>query len=637
MYTADNIQFFEGIEHVRLRPSMYIGDVGSKGFHHLVNEVIDNSIDEAIAGFCNKIWVTIHKDNSITIKDNGRGIPIDKHKKEKCSALELVMTKIGAGGKFDKNSYKISGGLHGIGISCVNALSEWLIATIYRDNKIYRQKYSKGKAITDLEYIGKTSKQGTEITFKADNTIFNNITYNYDVLATRFIELSFLNKGIFIYFIDEREIDSEGNFKNKIYFSKYGLKEFISFIDKDCESIIKNIILIEDKINDIFVEIAIKYNTSFKEKILSYVNNIKTQEGGTHLTGFRRAITRTLKKYAEENGILKKENIDLIGDDFREGITAIISIKLMYPQFEGQTKTKLSNNEVIGAVDKIVGDMLGSYLEEYPYDAKKIIEKIIIAAKARKAAKRTRELIHNNILISNIGLPGKLADCSLNEPKNCEIFLVEGDSAGGTAKQGRDRNFQAILPLRGKILNVEKAMPNKIYENEDIRNIFMALGISCEKTSILNLDKLRYYKIIIMTDADIDGSHISTLIITFFFRYMKILIEKGYIYIAMPPLYLIKKGKKSFYAWNEKDREHIIKHKFYNNKGINIQRYKGLGEMNADQLWETTMNPKNRILRKLIIKDNVEADNIFSILMGDNVLHRKKFIESNSIYANIDI
>ncbi|WGH26386.1 MAG: DNA topoisomerase (ATP-hydrolyzing) subunit B [Candidatus Bostrichicola ureolyticus] len=634
-YTADNIQFFEGIEHVRLRPSMYIGDVGYNGFHHLVNEVIDNSIDETIAGFCNKILITIHKDNSITIIDNGRGIPVDIHKKEGCSALELVMTKIGAGGKFDKNSYKISGGLHGVGISCVNALSEWLVATIYRDNKIYRQKYSKGIAITDLEYLGTTSKRGTEITFKADNIIFKNIKYDYDILAKRIRELSFLNKGLSIYLTDEREIDKKGNFKNELFFSKLGLKEFLDFIDKD--SIIKNIILIEDKINDIIVEIAMKYNHSFKEKILSYVNNINTKEGGTHLTGFRRAITRTLKKYAEENGFLKKENIDLIGDDFREGITAIISIKLMSPQFEGQTKTKLGNNEVIGAVDKIVGDMFISYLDENPYDAKKIIEKIIIAAKARKAAKKARELIHNNNTSISTGLPGKLADCSLIEPKNCEIFLVEGDSAGGTAKQGRDRNFQAILPLRGKILNVEKAMENKIYENEEIRNIFMALGIYLDEKKNINIDKLRYYKIIIMTDADIDGSHISTLIITFFFRYMKILIEKGFIYIAMPPLYLIKKGKKSFYAWNEKDRERIIKDQFYGKKGINIQRYKGLGEMNAEQLWETTMNPKNRTLRKLIIKDNIEADNIFSILMGDNVLPRREFIEKNSIYAKIDI
>lgn len=638
-YTADNIQYLKGIEHVRLRPSMYIGDIGSKGLHHLVYEVVDNSIDEALAGYCKKISVIIKNDNSILVLDDGRGIPTDFHKKEKKSALEVVMTKIGAGGKFDKGSYKISGGLHGVGLSCVNALSSQLTAIIYRDGKIYQQEYKKGKAISNVKILGITNKRGTEILFKPDKSIFNNINFNYDILADKLRELSFLNKGLTISLIDEREIDIKGNFvKKNIFYSEIGLKEFLIFIDKNKEAINQNIIYIEEIRDNIPIEIAMRYNKSFHEKIYSYVNNIKTHEGGTHLSGFRRALTRTLKKYAEESGYFDKYKIEINGDDFKEGLTAIISIKVMEPQFEGQTKTKLGNNEVGGIIDKVVSEKLNNYLEENPIDAKKIIEKILLSAKARQAAKKARELIQRkNILISST-LPGKLADCSLNDPSICEIYLVEGDSAGGTAKQGRDRNFQAILPLRGKILNVEKAPQYKIFDNEEIKNIFTALGVFLETeedSKKLNINKLRYHKIVIMTDADVDGSHISTLIITFIFRYMKLLIEKGYVYIATPPLFSIKKGNNNYYAWNEKQREEII-NKLGGGK-MNIQRYKGLGEMNSEQLWETTMNPKNRTLRRITINNHIESDQLFSMLMGDNVFTRKKFIEENALYAHIDI
>ncbi|BBA17216.1 DNA topoisomerase (ATP-hydrolyzing) subunit B [Blattabacterium cuenoti] len=630
-YTADSIQSLEGIEHIRLRPSMYIGDVGIRGLHHLVYEVIDNSVDEALAGFCNKIWVTIHKNGFITVLDNGRGIPIDLHKKEGISALEVVMTKIGAGGKFDKNSYKVSGGLHGVGISCVNALSEKLIVTIYRNGKIYQQEYFKGKSLYPVKCLGKTNMRGTKIYYLADHSIFNSIIYHYEILANRLKELSFLNKGLSLFLKDERE-----NVKEEYFFSKNGLKEYLSILDKNHESLTKNVLVIEGEKDNTIVEIAMQYNTSFQEKIYSYVNNINTYEGGTHLSGFRRALTRTFKKYVE--GILSHK-IEFTGDDFREGITAILSVRVMSPQFEGQTKTKLSNHEVGGVVDKIVGDALYSYLEEHPSDRKKIFDKIILSAKARQAAKKARELIQKKSPINSSILPGKLSDCSFNNPENCEIYLVEGDSAGGTAKQGRDRNFQAILPLRGKILNVEKAIQYKIFENEEIKNIFTSLGVSIgteEDQKMLNIKKLRYNKIIIMTDADIDGSHISTLILTLFFRYMKPLIEKGHIYIATPPLYFIRKGNHSQYAWNDQERE-VIVNQLGGRKSINIQRYKGLGEMNAEQLWETTMNPKKRTLRQVNIDDDSEADKIFSILMGDEVPPRRNFIEKNAIHAKIDV
>ncbi|WP_185871895.1 DNA topoisomerase (ATP-hydrolyzing) subunit B [Blattabacterium cuenoti] len=630
-YTADSIQSLEGIEHIRLRPSMYIGDIGTRGLHHLVYEVIDNSVDESLAGFCNKIWVTIHKNGFITVLDNGRGIPIDIHKKEGKSALEVVMTKIGAGGKFDKNSYKVSGGLHGVGVSCVNALSEKLVVTIYRNGKIYQQEYFKGKALYSVKYLGKTNMQGTKIYYLADHSIFNSIIYNYEILSNRLKELSFLNKGLYLFLIDERK-----NIKEH-FFSKNGLKEYLPILDKNHHPLTKKILFIEGEKDNTIVEVAMQYNTSFKEKIYSYVNNINTYEGGTHISGFRRALTRTLKKYIDGYSVLSNK-IELTGDDFREGITVIISVRVMEPQFEGQTKTKLSNHEVGGIVDKIVGESLYNFLEENPSDRKKIIDKIILSAKARQAAKKARELIQKKTPISSI-LPGKLADCSFNNPENCEIYLVEGDSAGGTAKQGRDRSFQAILPLRGKILNVEKAMQYKIFENEEIKNIFTSLGVSIgteEDQKTLNIKKLRYNKIIIMTDADIDGSHISTLILTLFFRYMKPLIEKGHIYIATPPLYLIRKGNHYQYAWNDQERERII-HQLGGRKSINIQRYKGLGEMNADQLWETTMNPKKRTLRKVNIDNYSEADKIFSVLMGDEVPPRRNFIEKNAIHAKIDI
>lgn len=637
-YTASSIQALEGIEHVRLRPSMYIGDVGVRGLHHLVYEVVDNSIDEALAGYCDTISVTIHEGNGISVRDNGRGIPVDFHEKEQKSALEVVMTKIGAGGKFDKDSYKVSGGLHGVGVSCVNALSTSLIATVRRDGKIYQQKYSQGKALGNVEEIGTSEITGTEVFFQPDASIFNELVYNYDTLAARLRELAFLNKGITITLTDERVKEENGEFKSETFYSEGGLKEFVEFIDGNREGIM-DVIFMEGERDDIPVEVAMRYNTSFNENLHSYVNNINTHEGGTHLAGFRRALTRTLKKYADELGIPQKEKVEVTGDDFREGLTAVISVKVMEPQFEGQTKTKLGNSEVSGAVDKIVGEMLSNFLEENPNEAKQIVQKVVLAAKARQAAKKAREMVQRKSPLGGSGLPGKLADCSSKDPSISEIFLVEGDSAGGTAKGGRDRNFQAILPLRGKILNVEKSMLHKVYDNDEIKNIYTALGVSVgteEDSKALNLSKLRYHKIVIMTDADIDGSHISTLILTFFFRYMKELIENGYVYIASPPLYLLKRGNKKLYAWNDKEREELTKELSADGRGVEIQRYKGLGEMNAEQLWETTLNPENRILKQVTIENAGEADRIFSMLMGDEVPPRREFIEKNAVYANID-
>ena len=637
-YTASSIQALEGIEHVRLRPSMYIGDVGVRGLHHLVYEVVDNSIDEALAGYCDTISVTIHEGNGISVKDNGRGIPVDFHEKEQKSALEVVMTKIGAGGKFDKDSYKVSGGLHGVGVSCVNALSTSLIATVQRDGKIYQQKYSQGKALENVQEIGTSEITGTEVFFQPDESIFNELVYNYDTLAARLRELAFLNKGITITLTDERVKEENGEFKSETFYSEGGLKEFVEFIDGNREGIM-DVIFMEGERDDIPVEVAMRYNTSFNENLHSYVNNINTHEGGTHLAGFRRALTRTLKKYADELGIPQKEKVEVTGDDFREGLTAVISVKVMEPQFEGQTKTKLGNSEVSGAVDKIVGEMLSNFLEENPNEAKQIVQKVVLAAKARQAAKKAREMVQRKSPLGGSGLPGKLADCSSKDPSISEIFLVEGDSAGGTAKGGRDRNFQAILPLRGKILNVEKSMLHKVYDNDEIKNIYTALGVSVgteEDSKALNLSKLRYHKIVIMTDADIDGSHISTLILTFFFRYMKELIENGYVYIASPPLYLLKRGNKKLYAWNDKEREELTKELSADGRGVEVQRYKGLGEMNAEQLWETTLNPENRILKQVTIENAGEADRIFSMLMGDEVPPRREFIEKNAVYANID-
>ncbi len=639
-YTADSIQALEGIEHVRLRPSMYIGDVGTRGLHHLVYEVVDNSIDEALAGHCDTIAVTIHEGESISVKDNGRGIPVDFHQKEQKSALEVVMTKIGAGGKFDKDSYKVSGGLHGVGVSCVNALSTSLIATVSRNGKLYQQKYSKGKALADVDEIGTSDHTGTEVFFQPDDTIFQDLVYNYDTLAARLRELAFLNKGITITLTDERNKDENGEPRFEKFHSEGGLKEFVEYIDGNREAIMQNVIFMEGEKDSIPVEVAMRYNTSYNENLHSYVNNINTHEGGTHLAGFRRALTRTLKKFADELGLPAKEKVEVTGDDFREGLTAVISVKVMEPQFEGQTKTKLGNSEVSGAVDKIVGEMLTNFLEEHPNEAKLIVQKVVLAAKARQAAKKARELVQRKSPMGGSGLPGKLSDCSSKDPEISEIFLVEGDSAGGTAKQGRDRHFQAILPLRGKILNVEKSMLHKVYDNEEIRNIYTALGVSVgteEDSKALNISKLRYHKIVIMTDADIDGSHISTLILTFFFRYMKELIENGYIYIAQPPLYLLKKGNKKVYAYNEKEREDFTLEMSTDGKGVEVQRYKGLGEMNPEQLWETTLNPEGRILKQVTIESLADADNVFSMLMGDEVPPRREFIEKNAIYAKIDV
>ena len=637
-YSADSIQALEGMEHVRMRPSMYIGDIGVRGLHHLVYEVVDNSIDEALAGYCDKITVIINEDNSITTKDNGRGIPIGIHKKEGVSALEVVMTKIGAGGKFDKDSYKVSGGLHGVGVSCVNALSESLTATVYREGKIWQQKYSRGKAEASVNSIGDTEETGTEVTFKPDPEIFKQtLEYSYETLSLRMRELSYLNKGINIIIVDKRNKDEKGEFISDTFHSKEGLKEFIHFLDETREAIIGNVIAMEGEKNGVPVEVAMIYNTSFSENLHSYVNNINTHEGGTHLSGFRRGLTTTLKKYADNSGLIDKLKFEISGDDFREGLTAIVSVKVAEPQFEGQTKTKLGNREVTSAVSQSVSEMLENYLEENPNDAKTIVQKVILAAQARHAARKAREMVQRKTVMSGGGLPGKLSDCSEQDPTLCEVFLVEGDSAGGTAKQGRDRNFQAILPLRGKILNVEKAMQHKVFENEEIRNIYTALGVTIgteEDSKALNLEKLRYHKIVIMCDADVDGSHISTLILTFFFRYMKELIELGYIYIATPPLYLVKKGQKKDYAWNDDQRE-ILLQNF--GQGATVQRYKGLGEMNAEQLWDTTLNPEERTLRQVTIDNGGEADRIFSMLMGDEVPPRREFIEKNAVYANIDV
>lgn len=644
-YSADNIQVLEGLEAVRKRPAMYIGDISSRGLHHLVYEVIDNSIDEALAGHCDTIDVIIHKDNSITVKDNGRGIPTGIHEKEQRSALEVVMTVLHAGGKFDKGSYKVSGGLHGVGVSCVNALSTTLIATIQREGKIFQQEYNIGKPVYDVKVIGESDKTGTEIYFVPDYSIFEVKVYDYSILAARLRELAFLNKGITLSLKDERPNgngnDDEPEFKLESFYSEKGLSDFIDYLDENREKLIPETISIEGEKNGIPVEVAMQYNASFSENVHAYVNNINTIEGGTHLSGFRRGLTRTLKSYAEKSGMLAKLKFDISGDDFREGLTAVISVKVAEPQFEGQTKTKLGNTEVMGAVDQMISESLTHFLEEHPKEAKIIVQKVILAATARHAARKARELVQRKNVLTGSGLPGKLSDCSEKDPAKSEIYLVEGDSAGGTAKQGRDRKFQAILPLRGKILNVEKAAPHKIFESEEIKNIFTAFGVTIgteEDSKALNVAKLRYHKIIIMTDADVDGSHIATLILTFFFRYMPELIDKGYIYIATPPLYLIRKGKKEKYCWTEEEREDYVKELTNdgNDKGIHIQRYKGLGEMNAEQLWSTTMDPAERTLRQVTIENSTEADHVFSMLMGDEVPPRRAFIEANAKYANID-
>ena len=642
-YSAESIQVLEGLEAVRKRPAMYIGDTGVKGLHHLVYEVIDNSIDEALAGFCSRIDIVINKDGSLTVTDDGRGIPTDLHEKEQRSALEVVMTVLHAGGKFDKGSYKVSGGLHGVGVSCVNALSEKLVAEIMRDGKIFRQEYRKGKPVTEVETIGQTSKSGTIITFKPDSSIFQTTDFNFEILSARLRELAYLNKGILLTITDMRELVENGNGdkeRHEEFMSEYGLKEFVEYLDTNRVSLIETPVhIIFDK-TDIPVEIALQYNNSFSENVHSYVNNINTIEGGTHLAGFRRGLTRTLKKYAEDSGATAKLKFDINGDDFREGLTAIISVKVAEPQFEGQTKTKLGNSEVMGAVDQAVSAMLTNYLEENPKDAKIIVQKVILAATARHAARKARELVQRKNEFSGSGLPGKLADCADRDPVNCEVFLVEGDSAGGTAKQGRDRKFQAILPLRGKILNVEKAMQHRIYESEEIKNIFTALGVNIgteEDSKALNLAGLRYHKIIIMTDADVDGSHITTLIMTFFFRYMQDLIKGGHLYIATPPLYLVKKGKTERYCWSEEEREAAVAELGQGkDASVGVQRYKGLGEMNAEQLWSTTMNPETRTLRQVTIESAAEADRIFSMLMGDEVPPRREFIETHARYAKID-
>lgn len=641
IYTAENIQVLEGLEAVRKRPAMYIGDIGSRGLHHLVYEVIDNSIDEALAGFCDTIEVVIHPDNSVSVSDNGRGIPTDIHEKEKRSALEVVMTVLHAGGKFDKGSYKVSGGLHGVGVSCVNALSSMLKATVYREGNIYEQEYSIGKPLYPVRVVGSTDRTGTTVHFRPDNTIFSSVVYDMDILSSRLRELAFLNKGIRLSITDEREKDENGEFIRNSFYSENGLLDFIEYLDGMREKLMPEPIYIEGSKNDIPVEISMQYNTSFSENIHSYVNNINTHEGGTHLAGFRRGLTRTLKAYADKSGMLSKLKFDINGDDFREGLTAIISVKVQEPQFEGQTKTKLGNSEVMGSVDALVSELLAYYLEEHPKEARTIVNKVILAATARHAARKARELVQRKNVLSGSGLPGKLADCSERDPELCELYLVEGDSAGGTAKQGRDRRFQAILPLRGKILNVEKAMQHKIFDSEEIKNIYTALGVSVgveDDSKALNLSKLRYHKVVIMTDADVDGSHIATLILTFFFRYMKELIENGYVYIATPPLYLVKKGNNERYCWSEEEREATVAEFTGNGKesSVHVQRYKGLGEMNAEQLWSTTMNPEFRTLRQVTIENGTEADRIFSMLMGDEVPPRREFIEKNARYARID-
>ncbi|MBZ4652099.1 MAG: gyrB [Proteiniphilum sp.] len=639
-YSAQNIQVLEGLEAVRKRPAMYIGDVSEKGLHHLVYEVVDNSIDEALAGYCSEINVIINEDNSVTVKDNGRGIPVDFHEKEQKSALEVVLTVLHAGGKFDKGTYKVSGGLHGVGVSCVNALSIYLKAEIHRNGKIYVQEYSQGKPYAEVQIVGETNETGTIITFKPDDTIFTVMEYRYDILATRLRELAFLNAGLTLTLTDKRHPKEDGSFKTERFYSETGLEEFVLYIDKNKDSLIQEPIHIVTEKNGIPIEIAMTYNDTYNENIFSYVNNINTIEGGTHLTGFRRGLSRTLKKYAEDSRMLDKVKVEISGDDFREGLTAVLSVKVAEPQFEGQTKTKLGNSDVIGAVDQAIGEALKYYLEEHPREAKLIVEKVILAATARQAARKAREMVQRKSPLSGAGLPGKLADCSSKDPEVSEIFLVEGDSAGGTAKQGRNRIFQAILPLRGKILNVEKAMPHKVLESEEIKNIYTALGVTIgteDDSKGLNIAKLRYHKIILMTDADVDGSHIDTLILTFFFRYMRVLIENGYVYIATPPLYLCKKGKVEEYCYSERQRRDFIeKYGDGNENAIHTQRYKGLGEMNAEQLWQTTMNPENRLLKQVTIENAADADIIFTMLMGEEVGPRREFIEENATYANID-
>ena len=637
-YSASSIQVLEGLEAVRKRPAMYIGDIGVRGLHHLVYEIVDNSIDEALAGYCTDIEVTINENNSITVEDNGRGIPVDFHEKEGKSALEVVLTVLHAGGKFSKDSYKVSGGLHGVGMSCVNALSTQFEVEVRRDGKIHRQTYSIGAPTSEIEIIGTCGNTGTKITFLPDASIFTTTEYSYDVLSARLRELAYLNKGIRLSITDRRERDENGNFRGEVFYSVEGLKEFVKYLDENRGTpLTEDIIYIDTEKDGIPVEVAMQYNDSFSENVHSYVNNINTIEGGTHLTGFRRALTRTLKKYADDSGLLSKLKFDINGDDFREGLTAVVSVKVSEPQFEGQTKTKLGNSEVAGAVDQAISQALNNYLEENPKDARAIVNKVILAATARNAARHARELVQRKTVLSGSGLPGKLADCSSRDREKTEIFFVEGDSAGGTAKQGRDRLFQAIMPLRGKILNIEKAQEHKMWENEEIKNMFTALGVSIgteEDSKALNLEKLRYGKIIIMTDADVDGSHIATLMLTFFFRKMKDLIELGHIYIATPPLYQVRKGTQKRYCWTEEEREQAIAD--FGTKGVHTQRYKGLGEMNEEQLWETTMNPETRILRQVTIENAAEADRIFSMLMGDDVPPRREFIEKNARYAKID-
>ena len=639
-YSADSIQVLEGLEAVRKRPSMYIGDTSEKGLHHLVYEVVDNSIDEALAGYCTYIDVVINEDNSITVTDDGRGIPVDIHEKEGKSALEVVLTVLHAGGKFDKGTYKVSGGLHGVGVSCVNALSTYLKAEVRRNGKVHMQEFSCGKPLHDVQVIDNTDKTGTTISFKPDGSIFTVTEYKYDILATRLRELAFLNAGITLRLTDKRVLKEDGSFKSEVFHSDEGLKEFVRYIDRSKEKLIPDVIHIVTEKQGIPVEVALTYNTSYNESVFSYVNDINTIEGGTHLAGFRRGLTRTLKKYAEDSKLLEKAKVEIQGDDFREGLTAVISIKVAEPQFEGQTKTKLGNSEVTGAVDMAIGEALGYYLEEHPKEAKIIVDKVILAAQARHAARKARELVQRKSPLTGGGLPGKLADCSSKDAAICELFLVEGDSAGGTAKQGRDRNFQAILPLRGKILNVEKAMDHKIFESEEIQNIYRAMGVTVgteDDPKALNVEKLRYHKVIIMTDADVDGSHIATLILTFFFRRMRSLIENGYVYLATPPLYLCKKGKVEEYCWTEQQRQQfILKYGGGNENSIHTQRYKGLGEMNDHQLWDTTMNPENRTLKQITIDNAAEADQIFAMLMGEDVGPRREFIEENATYANID-
>ncbi len=640
-YSGSNIQVLEGLEAVRKRPAMYIGDVGVRGLHHLIWEVVDNSIDEALAGYCDNIFVTINPDNSVTVVDNGRGIPTDIQPKLKKSALEVVMTILHAGGKFDKDTYKVSGGLHGVGVSCVNALSTMLKATVYRDGKVFEQEYERGIPKYDVREIGETEKRGTTISFKPDDTIFIVSDYNYETVATRLRELAFLNPRIRLVLTDMRENDDNGHRSDEFY-SEGGLREFVEYVDSTREKLIPAPIYIENDKGEIPVQVAMSYNTSFSENLISYVNNINTHEGGTHVAGFKRALTRTLKSYADKSGLLERAKVEISGDDFREGLTAVISVKVQEPQFEGQTKTKLGNSEVMGAVDIAVGEMLQAFLEENPREAKQIVNKVILAAQARIAARKAREMVQRKNVLSGTGLPGKLADCASTDPSICELYLVEGDSAGGSAKQGRDRNFQAILPLRGKILNVEKAQEHKIYENEEIKNMITALGVTFgteEDQKALNMRKLRYHKVIIMTDADVDGSHIRTLILTFFFRYMRELIEQGYVYIALPPLYLLKRGKDERYCWNEEERVAMTKDMIKDGKedSVGVQRYKGLGEMNPEQLWSTTMDPERRSLKQVSIESAAEADHLFSMLMGDEVGPRRDFIEKNAKYARVDI